>query len=79
MDERVEILAGEEGSVRYAVHTREGLRPTAPDTAEWRVLWRVPAAGTGDTLFFHLAANAADYDDSEFGDVIYIRTLILPY
>ncbi len=57
--------------VVYAAHTRAGNALTAPDTARWRLLWQAPA--THAPVVFHLAANAANGDDSAFGDVIFLR------
>ena len=58
------------------------LRPThgsgtalaRPGAASWTVEWRAPAtaAPAGPTaVVFHAAANAANDDASEFGDLIY--------
>lgn len=69
--------------VQYAQHTRLGTEPTSGDTAAWSVRWRAPGGERGDTsitgdscghALVHLAANAADGDDSEFGDRIHVDT-----
>lgn len=75
-----------EGSagVQYAQQSA-GAGPSADDTVSWSVRWRAPRAGdtgggTGETraptedcgeVAVHVAANAANGDDSEFGDRIY--------
>jgi hypothetical protein len=63
-------------SVQYLSHTLDGARLTAPDTATWWFDWKAPAngpAGKSTEVIFNVAANAANNDQSEFGDRIYIR------
>lgn len=70
LDERV-ALADSLG-IRYARQTRAGTSPAAPDTARWRLEWVAPSGGS--TVLFHVAANAADGDDSALGDFIYLAS-----
>jgi len=63
------VRRADSSGVVYASHTKTGTRPVAPDTARWTLAWHAPARG--DTILFHLAANAANGDDSEFGDFIF--------
>jgi len=67
--ERVEVSESEK-SLQYARHTRQGSQPGA---VEWRVLWTAPekTEKTDGLVVFHVAANAADGDDSPLGDFIY--------
>lgn len=74
LDDRVQAPPD---SVVYARHTRAGSRLAVPDTARWALLWQAPPAAAGPVVF-HLAANAANDDDSEFGDVIYTTRRTLP-
>ena len=73
-DGRVQAGTWADG-VTYAQHTEAGSAPTAPGTVSWTVEWRSPAAGTHAAravpVVFHAAANAANDDASEFGDLIY--------
>ncbi|MDX1547478.1 MAG: choice-of-anchor V domain-containing protein [Rhodothermales bacterium] len=55
--------------IRYAGHAEAGSHLASPDTARWRLVW-TPGA-SADTVFFHVAANAANGDASEFGDYVY--------
>lgn len=55
--------------IEYAQHLREGTALAAPDTARWTVLWTAPEAG--GAVRFHASGNAADQNDSQFGDYIY--------
>lgn len=58
--------------VRYLQHTREGTAPVEGAGIRWRVAWRAPAASAPSApVVFHLAGNAANDDNSEFGDRIY--------
>lgn len=70
----VSILANR--AVQYLAHTAAGARLTAPDTARWTFEWRAPAEGPkgrAGEVIFNVAANAANNDQSEFGDRILIR------
>jgi len=77
-DMRVRVVPDSVTAVRYAEQTREGCSVTGPE-ARWTVHWRAPAqtgegggsgGGSSDVLI-HVAANAANYDDSPLGDFIY--------
>ncbi|HXF95129.1 MAG TPA: choice-of-anchor V domain-containing protein [Gemmatimonadales bacterium] len=67
-DSATATTRGENGVV-YAHHTRAGSTLTRPGTAQWTLEWTAPPAN-GD-IVFHAAANAANDDNSEFGDFIY--------
>jgi len=56
--------------VRYAQHTIEATFPVLHDTIRWAILWTAPDAG-GGRIALNVAANAANGDDSPFGDFIY--------
>ena len=68
-DERVQVVEGPDG-VAYAQHTEPGSALTGPEETSWIVEWR-PAAPDAASVTFHVAANAANDDASEFGDFIY--------
>lgn len=63
----VDSLAG----VQYVRHTDMGSVPPSPDSIAWRIAWQAPDAGV-DSVVFNVAANAANDDNSEFGDFIYV-------
>jgi hypothetical protein len=67
---RVEVVEHREPTVLYARQTRAGSAPVADHEAAWTVTWIAPEEPAGPVLF-HAAANAANHDDSEFGDVIH--------
>lgn len=64
------VVVDTAGGVEYLRHTRAGTAPVSPDSLRWAVAWQAPDVGAGPVAF-HLAANAANGDDSEFGDFIY--------
>lgn len=68
-DDRTAIAAAAAPAPQYLQHTRRGTALTAGDTARWSFLWRAPDAP--GAAVFHLAANAANDDNSELGDVVY--------
>ncbi len=71
LDERVQVT--EEGGILYAHQTRMGTSLDAADTGRWTLEWTPPEKGSG-AVVFHLVANAANGDDSEFGDFIYTHS-----
>lgn len=66
---RAQVSTGPRG-VAYAGHTGAGTGPVEPGVGRWTVRWTAPE--TGAPVIFHLAANAANDDDSEFGDRIFL-------
>ena len=66
-DDRVAVESGPSG-VQFAMHTLDSSDPVAADSNAWTLMWTAPSGA--DTVYFHLAANAANGDDSEFGDLI---------
>ncbi len=69
LDLRVQVVA-DSSRVLYAQHRRLGSSLTEPGLARWVLSWRAPER-VGGPVLFHAAANAANDDDSEFGDLIY--------
>jgi hypothetical protein len=68
-DERTHVTISSD-HVAYAGHTLAGSATDEAGSAQWTVRWIAPHER--GTVVFHLAANAADDDDSEFGDHIYV-------
>ena len=73
VDDRLEVVLDDSSAVAYAHHTKAGTLLAAPDTARWTVAWTAPEAADG-RIVFHLTANAANDDASEFGDYVYAGT-----
>ena len=63
------------GAVEYIHHVYAGTTSVAPDSARWHIRWTAPAAGAGAAVVVHVAANAADDDESPMGDMIYTTSL----
>lgn len=63
------------GEVLY-VHHRRATTKAAGDSIEWTFAWTAPD-GTDDVTI-HVAANAADDDDSPLGDFIFTHSIVIP-
>ena len=67
------VWTAEHGGVTYAQQTRPGA--VAADSAAWQLEWTAPASAT--VVHFHLAGNAANGDDSAFGDHVYTASRVV--
>lgn len=67
-DDRAAVLADPDSQVPYAFHTEAGLKPTAVNSAAWRVRWTAPLDQR--VVIASAAGNASNADDSALGDVI---------
>ncbi len=78
LDDRVAVSGGARSAIEYAHHTRDGsvLDPTG--AARWSFEWTAPDSEEETAVVFHLAANASNDDDSEFGDFIYTASYRIP-
>lgn len=64
------------GGVDYLHHAAAGTEPMEDGSTSWEVEWTAPP--NGDTpVIFHLAANAADGDDSQLGDHVYLDSVTI--
>lgn len=59
-------------SLQYVQHTNKGANPSQENTNSWTIKWTAPEPTEG-TILFNIAANAANGDQSEFGDFIYSK------
>lgn len=64
---RIKVLT--DRGVQYAYHSRPGTDLTAADAVRWTLQWTAPAGRR--VVLFHVAANAANGDDSQSGDFVY--------
>jgi hypothetical protein len=82
VDARTTLTTAGSPGVQYLHHTAAGTMPTIADTARWTLEWVAPAEGMipagSDAVAFHLVANAADGDESPFGDLIYAAEREIP-
>jgi hypothetical protein len=69
VDARTQVSFGP-GDVTYAGHSVVGARAAEPGVGRWTLRWTAP--DPPGTVVVHLAANAANDDDSEFGDRIFL-------
>jgi len=76
LDGRTGLASEEPDSVRYIQHTREGQKLTGDSQGGWQFQWEAPKSRA--PVILHVAANAANHDDSEFGDSIHTRALTIP-
>jgi hypothetical protein len=63
-------------AVDYAHHTLAGTAQPAAGAARWVIRWTAPAGG--EAVVVHAVAVAADDDNSNFGDEVYARALVVP-
>jgi hypothetical protein len=70
-DARARIVRDSATGVAFASHSMEGTALVAPDSARWTLEWTAPEEA--DSVVFSAAANAANGDDSNFGDEILTR------
>lgn len=65
--ERIKVMTDRD--VQYAHHRKPGAALTGPDVVRWTLHWTAPASG--GAVQFNVAANAADADDTQFGEFVY--------
>lgn len=71
--EEARVRIDAQGVVQYASQRRNGAALTAADTASWKLLWTAPRAG--DFVVFHVAANAANGDETVEGDYVHTHSV----
>jgi hypothetical protein len=69
-DGRVAVSSTAKQRLQYAHHTPDGTFGARDSELSWSIEWRAPDSGNTPVVF-HVAANASNDDDSEFGDFIY--------
>lgn len=72
-DARTGVITAEKTGVQYAQHVIAGVEPLWTDSTEWTLRWTAPQSG--GSVLLHIAANASNYDESEYGDHIYFDSL----
>lgn len=68
--DRIMFTQATADSLQYVQHSDEGANPSQENKNSWTVKWQAPESPKGP-VFFNIAANAANGDQSEFGDFIY--------
>jgi hypothetical protein len=64
-------------AISYVHHTDSGTRVEEPGSARWEFEWRAPESSLAPVVF-HFTGNAANDDDSELGDHIFVRSVTVP-
>ena len=77
IDERAKVSTDDGTHVQYAHHMRSGTTPLPPGVGRWTVEWVAPTAGSAPVVI-HVAANAANDNDSPLGDYIFARSVSVP-
>lgn len=71
--DRDRIKVTTDRGVQYAYHQRPGTALTGRNMVRWTLRWTAPAGG--GSVRFSAAANAANEDDSQFGDYVYTASV----
>jgi len=72
--ERLMFTPTEDGEIQYLQHSREGTKPGKKGEISWKFTWTAPETGD-QAVIFNIAANAGNYDDSSFGDRIFVKEI----
>ena len=75
VDDRTAFAAATYAPIQYLQHSRTGAGLTSQDSARWTFAWRAPE-GLGPVVF-HIAANAANGDNSPLDDFILTSEFVL--
>lgn len=75
LDDRIELPQPGADQIQYVQHSTAGSSASAVDTLTWTVRWLSPTESQAPVVF-HLAANAGNDDDSQFGDFVYTKELV---
>lgn len=72
------VFTGDVGgdSLQYVQHSTTGSKVDGKDSKTWMVKWRVPDNELRP-IIINVAANAANGDQSEFGDYIYSKEIVI--
>ena len=72
-DEGERVRVESQGGVQYAGQKQAGSSVGAADAARWTIEWTAP--DRGGPVIFHVAANAADGNESADGDFVYTQSV----
>lgn len=62
-------------SIQYVQHSETGTDTVEEGRNQWFIKWEAPSA-LADSIQFNISANAANGDQSEFGDWIYVKDYV---
>jgi hypothetical protein len=63
-------------SLEYLQHSIKGTKPVEDGKISWAVVWEAPEK-VSDVIYFNITSNAANGDQSEFGDWIYTKEIVV--
>jgi hypothetical protein len=72
-DETTRVAVETQERIQYVNQRGRGTSPSTPGVARWTLVWTAPAADRA--VRFHVAANAADADETAYGDHVYTAVL----
>jgi len=72
-DDRVQVVTDQTNEIQYVQHSEAGMDLTGPAEVSWRFVWQAPDMFDA-AVVFNASANGANYDDSEFGDAVFLLT-----
>lgn len=75
-NERLMLTKHIPDSLQYVQHSEKGTAVTKKNASQWAVMWKAPSS-IPESIIFNISANAANGDESEFGDWIYIQELVV--
>lgn len=65
-------------SLQYLQHSKTGSEPSDPNQNTWEITWKAPDKANRK-IVFNIAANAANGDQSEFGDYIFAEEVAVVF
>lgn len=75
-NERIMFTKEVPDSVQYLQHSEKGTEPADKGYQSWMFSWKAPEELV-DSVYFNISANAANGDQSEFGDWIYRQEFVV--
>lgn len=73
-EDRLTFTLSVTDEIQYIQHSRDGTEPTGEREVAWTFSWQAPDEES-EKVIFNIAANAGNYDDSSFGDWIYVKEI----
>jgi len=70
-NERIMLSKFVPDTLQYVQHSEDGTIASGKGTTRWTVNWQAPTLASSDIVIFNISGNAANGDQSEFGDFIY--------
>ncbi len=70
--DRLMFTSATDPDIQYLQHSSDGTSPTGERKVVWEFVWNAPEKNDRPVIF-NIAANAGNYDYSEFGDWIYVK------